>query len=217
MDDKFLGFTVLTTKRPFHFFTEHSHTRFSFLHFLSSIKDIPIKPAAADLKQRAEKRSVPSTADTRTTSYVDEVMPKEGIGVEQRVYLANLCRTKVRIVPYVEDAGRNYCDPVSIEEKCRKSKAAYRREQAQGGEQTYSNPFSVSLAEEQVKLKLNPRVNRLRLRRVSKKTLSVIKEMSEESWKNNTNAMPNNQVKIYKRSKRIPQRTIDKSCSNVTT
>ena len=128
LNEKALGFTVVTNNRPFHLFAINPETRLSFLKAFCLIDEIPSKPKILDtgisrqcLSSLQHLRRVNSiTTETTAASCLEEI-PMSSEVKPRRYCLSTKGRPKVKIVPYLNNAMKDTFDSVSRAESSTRS------------------------------------------------------------------------------------------------
>eukprot|EP00826_Nyctotherus_ovalis_P009287 TRINITY_DN12446_c0_g1_i6.p1 TRINITY_DN12446_c0_g1~~TRINITY_DN12446_c0_g1_i6.p1 ORF type:complete len:256 (-),score=34.37 TRINITY_DN12446_c0_g1_i6:79-846(-) len=150
VNDRALGFTVITSNRPFHLFALDPETRFSFLQAFSLVTQIPSRPAhvgAEPLRQPLRRVNSMAT-ETTAASCIDEISLPEDTKPKRRYCILSMSRPKVRIVPYMNGAMKESFDSVASAEpmsvKQRNASASSTRRHGQLN-QSINVPFTVEL------------------------------------------------------------------------
>lgn len=176
-NDRALGFTVITSNRPFHLFALDSETRFSFLQAFSRVVQIPSRPQCAPEPLRQPLRRVSSRAtETTAASCLEEIPLPEDAKPKRRYCLLSMSRPKVRIVPYMNGTMKESFDsvaraePVSIGQRNASASSAKRRGQLN---QSVNVPFTVELGE---KPGASPCKEEIKVVKLSKQTKERIME-----------------------------------------
>ena len=133
---KSLGFTVITSNRPFHLFAENSESRLRFLNGLLSIKD------PQNNNNNFEKNIIKETKFNKTTpihiqpfSILNQLAISEDISPKKKYSIIGKFPQKIKIIPY---ATKPTYDPVAKYESIER-----KRKPSNSLSQSANNPFTV--------------------------------------------------------------------------